>query len=67
VAIVVEDYVARTFVLRKSELNRGCVRILKPLENFALAQSKRIILREEKNFVQVVERDLCRLRPEERR
>jgi hypothetical protein len=28
---------------------------LRALENFSLAQSKRIILREERNFVQVVE------------
>ena len=37
------------------------------LENFALAQSKRIILREERNFVQVVEGTFALPRPEERR
>jgi hypothetical protein len=37
------------------------------LANFALAQSKRIILREERNFVQVVEGTLALQRPEERR
>ena len=37
------------------------------LENFALAQSKRIILREERNFVQVVAGTLALPRPEERR
>ena len=36
-------------------------------ENFALAQSKRIILREERNFVQVVEGTFALPRPEERR
>lgn len=36
------------------------------LENFALAQSKRIILREERNFVQVVEGTFALPRPEER-
>lgn len=37
------------------------------LENFALAQSKRIILREERNFVQVVEGTFAMPRSEERR
>lgn len=37
------------------------------LENFALAQSKRIILREERNFVQVVEGTFALLRAVERR
>jgi hypothetical protein len=37
------------------------------LANFALAQSKRIILREERNFVQVVEGTLALQRPEQRR
>jgi hypothetical protein len=37
------------------------------LANFALAQSKRIILREERNFVQVVEGTLALQRPEDRR
>ena len=37
------------------------------LANFALAQSKRIILREERNFVQVVEGTFALPRPEERR
>lgn len=36
------------------------------LENFALAQSKRIILREERNFVQVVEGTFALPRLEER-
>ena len=37
------------------------------MDNFAMAQNKRLILREERNFVQVVEGTFALPRPEERR